>query len=139
MLTTSVSLPIDQVSFWRSRHRKIMRLVPQMLRSQLLRLSPRRGVPRTYNRNAGKMAIVTTRFTETEYDVLHSAAAAFRVSVSWLIYCLIQLWLKSDSPKRTTLSPTNYFFAPRKSDGNSLIFTEGIILSEGIPRKKTTS
>ena len=111
MLTTSVSLPVTFASLWRVRQHEVMRLATRTLRIQFSRQPLRRGVTRMYNRAAEDFSIVTTRFTEAEYDTLHSAAAAFRVSVSWLVCCIIQMWLKPSRRKQGNPFLTNYIFA----------------------------
>lgn len=128
MLITSVSLPTAFAALWRSRQHEVMRLAPRTLRIHFSRVPLRRGVTRMYNRAAGEFSIVTTRFTEAEYDALHSAAAAFRVSVSWLVYCIIQMWLKPSRRKQGNPFLTNYVFIPRYQDKNALIFTESMII-----------
>ncbi len=93
-LVTSVSLPEAEAGLWRGKRAEIMLFSERYLRIQM-RNQIRRAVTRKYNRGAeGKFAIVTTRFAPTEYDTLHFVAAALRVSVSLLIYGLIQLWKK---------------------------------------------
>ena len=136
MLTTSVSLPVTFASLWRARQHEIMHLAARTLRIQFSRMPLRRGVTRMYNRGAGDFAIVTTRFTEAEYDVLHSAAAAFRVSVSWLVYCIIQMWLKPSRRKQWNPFLTNYVFAPRYLDKNALIFSESTMIFRKQQREK---
>ena len=93
-LVTSVSLPEAEAGLWRGKRAEIMLFSERYLRIQM-RNQIRRAVTRKYNRGTeGKFAIVTTRFAPTEYDTLHFVAAALRVSVSLLIYGLIQLWKK---------------------------------------------
>ena len=128
MLTTSVSLPITFASLWRVRQHEVMRLATRTLRIQFSRQPLRRGVTRMYNRAAEDFSIVTTRFTEAEYDTLHSAAAAFRVSVSWLVCCIIQMWLKPSRRKQGNPFLTNYIFVPQESDKNAMIFTESTLI-----------
>ncbi len=100
MLTTSVSLPVKLSEVWRGSQRAIMALAVRSLRVQMRNGEIRRGVKRRYNRMAGGFEIVTTRLTEAEYDTLHCAAAAMRVSVSWLVYhCMILLWMKAGGEK----------------------------------------
>lgn len=137
MLTTSVSLPVTFATLWRSKQYEIMRLATRMLRIQFSRMQLRRGVTRMYNRGMGDFAIVTTRFTEAEYDVLHSAAAAFRVSVSWLVYCMIQMWLKPSRRKQWNPFLTNYVFVPRFLDKNALIFRESTMIFRKQQREKS--
>ncbi len=136
MLITSVSLPIALASLWRSRQHEMMRLLPRILRIQFAKMAFRRGVTRRYNRIAGEFAVVTTRFTEAEYDTLHSAAAAFRVSVSWLVSQIIQFWLKPSRRKQDNPFVTNYSFRPEFSDRNALVFSEGTLITRQSQRDK---
>lgn len=108
MLTTSVSLPVDFARVWRRRQRAIMRLAIRTLRVEMRKVPVRRGVKRRYNRQGGEFEIVTTRFTEAEYDTLHFAAAAMRVSVSWLVYCMIKMWRKRSRRRPVNMHVTNY-------------------------------
>ena len=94
MLKTSVSLPLEYAILWKFNQKKIIKSTIRILRIHLRQGKLRRGVTRGYNHESGKFTIVTTRFTEAQYDALHFVAAALRVSVSWLIYTLIQLWRK---------------------------------------------
>lgn len=92
-LMTSVSLPASAAVHWRSHKREILSHNERFLRL-VMRGQVRRGVTRRYNRSAEVFEIICTRFRPGEYDALHYAAAALRVSVSSLIYLLIRLWLK---------------------------------------------
>ena len=74
----------------------------------MFRNGVRRGVKRRYNRQQGEFHVLTTRFTPAEYDTLHCAAAAMRVSVSWLVYRMIKLWLKPARRLRANTHVTNY-------------------------------
>lgn len=136
MLTTSVSLPVVFASLWRKKQAEIMRLATRMLRIQFSRLQVRRGVTRSYNRIPGDFVIVTTRFTAAEYDTLHSAASAFRVSVSSLVYQIIQMWLKPSRRKQENPFVTNYVFIPSSSCCNALIFSEYTLIYRKLPGEK---
>lgn len=126
MLTTSVSLPVKLSEVWRGSQRAIMALAVRSLRVQMRSGEIRRGVKRRYNRMAGGFEIVTTRFTEAEYDALHCAAAAMRVSVSWLVYQMILLWLKPARRKRRNSHLTNYLLVPLIWNENVGLFTESL-------------
>lgn len=126
MLTTSVSLPIKLSAVWRGSQRAIMVLAVRSLRVQMRGGAIRRGVKRRYNRMAGGFEIVTTRFTEAEYDTLHCAAAAMRVSVSWLVYQMILLWLKPARRKRRNSHLTNYVLVPLIWNENVGVFAESL-------------
>ncbi len=126
MLTTSVSLPVKLSEVWRGSQRAIMTLAVRSLRVQMRNGEIRRGVKRRYNRMAGGFEIVTTRFTEAEYDTLHCAAAAMRVSVSWLVYQMILLWLKPARRNRRNSYLTNYVMVPLIWNENVGVFTESL-------------
>jgi hypothetical protein len=106
MLTTSISLPLSVAQLWRRNQRAIMKIAIRTFRLQMRRNGVRRGVKRAYNRQAEDYSIVTTRFTEAEYDALHFVAASLRVSVSWLIYRMILVWQKP--ARRVNQYVTNY-------------------------------
>ncbi len=108
MLVTSVSLPEYHAAVWRHNQGAVMRMAVRMLRVTMRHNTVRRGVKRRYNRQPGDFEIVTTRFTEVEYDTLHFAASAMRVSVSWLVYTMILLWLKPSRRLRHCGFTTNY-------------------------------
>jgi hypothetical protein len=133
MLTTSVSLPEKEAILWRKRQRSILKLAVRALRVQLRSKKVRRGVKRSYNQAQATFVVVTTRFTEAEYDTLHLAAASMRVSVSWLVYQLILLWKKPARRSRPNLYVTNYelnlcIWAP-----NAAILTESLLFYPKIP------
>jgi hypothetical protein len=88
----------------------------------------RRGVKRRYNRAPGEYLVVTTRFTEAEYDTLHAAAAAMRVSVSWLVYVMILLWQKPARRARCTTHLTNYELDCLKWNENVGVITESLYI-----------
>lgn len=92
-MVTSVSLPANLVPVWRADRRKIMDFGDRFLRL-LLRGDIRRSTTRTYNRSAQEFQVVHVRFSPAEYDALHCAAAALRVSVSSIVCGIIRLWLK---------------------------------------------
>lgn len=94
IVITSISLPAGAALMWRGRKKEILQYGARYLRLQM-RNQLRREIARTYNRKPGEnFVITTTRFTAAEYDTFHYIAAALRVSVSFLIYGLIQLWKK---------------------------------------------
>lgn len=132
MLTTSVSLPAKAASVWRRRQRRILRLVPVVLAQQAKGSKLRRGVKRRYNRGRGKYAIVTTQFSAEQYDTLHAAAAAMRVSVSWLIYQLIILWKGLRGQSTVRMRPTNYELVMHEWSQNTLSLTEKIHFGSAI-------
>ena len=138
MLTTSVSLPVDFAHMWRRRQRAIMRLAIRTLRVQMRKVPVRRGVKRRYNRQSGDFAIVTTRFTEAEYDTLHFAAAALRVSVSWLVYCMIKMWMKRSRRRIANLYVTNYELSLCAWGQNAGILTESLLFYSKFPRLEKT-
>jgi hypothetical protein len=108
MLTTSVSLPATEAEIWRHSQREVMQMAIRTLRLTMFKNGLRRGVKRSYNQRQQNFKIVTTRFTGAEYDTLHCAAAAMRVSVSWLVYRMILLWLKPARRIRGNTHVTNY-------------------------------
>lgn len=127
MLTTSVSLPEKEADLWRKRQRSILRLAVRSLRLQMRGKPVRRGVKRQYNRQPCAFVVVTTRFTEAEYDALHMAAAAMRVSVSWLVYQLILLWKKPSRRNRPNSYVTNYELNLCIWSPNAAILTESLM------------
>ena len=95
----------------------------------------RRGVKRRYNRQPGDYIVVTTRFTEAEYDTLHAAAAAMRVSVSWLVHQMILLWQKPSRRARFATHLTNYVVDCLKWNQNVGVITESLYIWRKIPTK----
>jgi len=138
MLTTSVSLPVDFTRVWRRRQRAIMRFAIRTLRVQMRNAPVRRGVKRRYNRQGGAFGIVTTRFTEAEYDTLHFAAAAMRVSVSWLVYCMIKMWMKRSRRRHAHKYVTNYELNLCAWGQNAGILTESLHFYRKFPRLEKT-
>lgn len=128
MLTTSVSLPKLEAHTWRRHRRAIMAMAIRTLRLTMRTTGVRRGVKRHYNRQEGDFRIVTTRFTEAEYDTLHCAAAAMRVSVSWLVFQMIRLWLKPSRRHRGNRHVTNYYFDCLKWNSNAGVVSESIFI-----------
>ena len=139
MLTTSVSLPEGAATVWRRRQRQVMRMTVRMLRLTMRQNAVRRGVKRRYNRQPGDYMVVTTRFTETEYDTLHAAAAAMRVSVSWLVYQMVLLWQKPARRTRFATHLTNYEFDCLKWNENAGVVTESLFIWPKIRHKNTKS
>ncbi|MBS0618094.1 MAG: hypothetical protein JSR44_07895 [Spirochaetes bacterium] len=124
MLATSVSLPVNTAISWKRQQRAIMKFAVRILRLTMRQKPPRRGVKRMYNHAEGGYEIVTTRFTEAEYDALHFAAATMRVSVSWLVYQMILLWQKPSRRLRENPFLTNYEAFVSNWGQNSGILTE---------------
>ena len=122
-ITTSMSLPASLVAIWRRNRAQILRLTGGLLQ-QASRRHPRRSVARMYNRGMGAMEIVTARFSAEEYDSLHYLAATLRVSVSLLVFELIQFWLNSGEKPKRKLPLTNYSYSIREWGPTRLIFTE---------------
>ena len=108
MIMTSVSLSATSAVHWRRHRRQILKFTIRTLRI-LIRQNPiRRGVARQYNRNTERCIVVTTRFTESEYDTLHYAAAMMRVSVSWIVERIIKLWKKPERHTKDNAHVSNY-------------------------------
>ena len=139
MLITSVSLPKGAATVWRRRQRQVMRVAVRMLRLTMRQNGVRRGVKRRYNRQPGEYLVVTTRFSQAEYDTLHAAAAAMRVSVSWLVYRMILLWQKPARRKRLATHLTNYEFDCLKWNENAGIVTESLFIWPKIHHKNAKS
>ena len=137
MLITSVSLPGVAATVWRRHQRQIMRMAVRMLRLTMRQNGVRRGVKRRYNRQPGEYLAVTTRFTEAEYDTLHAAAAAMRVSVSWLVYQMILLWQKPGRRKQFATHLTNYELDCLKWNQNVGVVTESLFIWAKNPSPKT--
>lgn len=138
MLTTSVSLPATEAQIWRRHQREVMRLAIRTLRLTMFRNGVRRATTRRYNRRASPFVGATTRFTTAEYDTLHCAAAAMRVSVSWLVHRMILLWLKPARRLRGNLHVTNYECDALKWNENAGIITECLLFWPKISRKNHT-
>jgi hypothetical protein len=136
ILTTSVNLPIALAPLWRHNQRRILKLTIRMLRIQMRLHPPRRGVTRAYNTPGMNCSIVTTRFTEAEYDSLHFVAASLRVSVSCLICRLIALWLKPNRRAQLNRFVTNYDLYEVNWGKNSGILNEYLIFWPKIPNTK---
>lgn len=115
ILTTSVSLPANVAQLWRKQKSEIMQFAGRYLRTWM-RQEIRRGVTCAYNRGKGEYAIVTTRFSVTEHDLLRCFASSYRVSVSLLIYGLILLWLKPARRAVRRFFLTNYSCSTGKWD-----------------------
>lgn len=128
MITTSISLPATLSRLWRNQQRAIMRLAIRSLRIQFRELNIERGRARRYNKHDEAFLIVTTRFTEAEYDTLHCAAHALRVSVSWLICQLIRLWIKPSRRLQENPFVTNYDIIPVYCGQNGIVFSENILI-----------
>ncbi|AFM13121.1 hypothetical protein [Turneriella parva] len=128
MMTTSVSLPHQVAAKWRRKQRKIMRMALRNMRVQMRKHKVRRGVTRRYNRVPGERVIVTTRFTEAEYDALHFVAASLRISVSLLIYHLILMWKKASRRHRHNTHVTNYETHVTIWHPNAGIVTESLMV-----------
>lgn len=112
---------------WRAKKREILRFAERYLRIQM-RMQMRREVTRTYNRRPGKKFVITaTRLTAAEYDTFHYIAAVIRVSVSSLIYGLIQLWKKPSRRVIRRFFETNYCAFTSKWDAEAGSAEENII------------
>ncbi|AFM13929.1 hypothetical protein Turpa_3290 [Turneriella parva DSM 21527] len=122
---TSVSLPVSVAPYWRRRKREILGFNERFLRLAM-RGRVRRGVTRRYNRAGEGFEIVCTRFWPGEYDALHFAAAALRVSVSSLVYLLIKLWLKPERRRHLPRFCANYSIVPVVWDSAAGILEESL-------------
>ena len=107
MIVTSISLPEFRAAVWRRNKSKILQFAGAFLQAQSAD-GIKRGVTRRYNRGASNYLIVTVRFSEQEYDAFHCVAAALRISVSALIYELIQMWQNSKPASLPFKILTNY-------------------------------
>ncbi|MBS0618654.1 MAG: hypothetical protein JSR44_10730 [Spirochaetes bacterium] len=124
-LTTSVSLPAEAALLWRSKRGEIMRFGERYLRIQM-RKQVQRAATRKYNRSGTNFEIVTTRFSAAEYDTLHYVASMLRVSVSSLIYGLIQLWKKPARRALRRFFSTNYDCQAVKWDPEAGLMEESL-------------
>lgn len=127
MLTTSVSLPAAAAVLWRRSQRQIFCMALRVLRIRMRGTQVRRGVTRSYNSAGGEYCIVTTRMTEAEYDTLHFVAATLRVSVSSLIFLMIQLWRKKARRKAWSKFLTNYEVYECKWNEFAGVLTEALL------------
>ena len=108
MLKTSISLPTEIIPTWLANRWAIMRMYARFLRIVERKKKFRRKVTRQYNRGNGHCGIVKVGFTTKEYDSLHTMAAGIRVSVSYLIYDLIQFWKKASKKNAKFVVGGNY-------------------------------
>lgn len=108
--------------------RKIMCFAIRMLRIEMRRKAIARGEKIKYNRQGVDFTIVTTRFTEAEYDALHCTAHALRVSVSWLVYKIILLWQKPSRRVHPNPFVTNYEIYPAYCGQNGVAFSESLLI-----------
>lgn len=138
MITTSVSLPENLAGTWRKKQREILRQTLRVLRIQLRKSPVRRGVARRYNKMGTPTEIVTTRFSEAEYDALHLVASAIRVSVSWLVYTLILLWQKPGRRYQPNTHVTNYDCHVTVWQENAGVITESLLFWSKIPKEDFT-
>jgi len=113
-------------NLWRRRQRRILQFMAMALNAETSQGRIRRGIKRRYNRGQGEFEIVTTRFSAAEYDSLHAAASALRVSVSWLVFRLILLWKKLRKRRRVQLYLTNYKLILHAWSSNAISYTETI-------------
>lgn len=126
MLTTSFSLPMNLVRVWRQNSSAILRHSVRFFQQNLAETAVRRGTTRKYNRVGGDFAIVTTRVSESQYDMLHCVAAGMRVSVSSLICSIIKLWLQAGHSDPTVEFVTNYSCTQHYSGPNGLMYSENL-------------
>lgn len=138
MLTTSVSLPTNAAALWRKNQRRIMKMAIRTLRLTMRQKPVRRGVKRIYNRDRGEFQIVTTRFTEAEYDTLHFVASSLRVSVSSLIFKIILLWNKPVRRYKQNNCVTNYDAFVCNWSQFAGVVTESLFFYPKILRKNTS-
>ena len=129
MLVTSVSLPKFYAKIWRENQAVIMFAARRAMRIALRCGNFERGKTRSYNSTKGEFSIVTSRFTEKEYDRLHFLAASLRVSVSSLVFKLIQFWLKPSRKKGPARNATNYSANVVQWDKNGVVVLENLICS----------
>lgn len=133
MIITSISLSEENAAIWRGGQRQLMNFAVPMLRRQMREHGVRRGVARRYNRIAGNYVIVTTRFTEAEYDALHFVASMLRVSVSLLICRLIEMWQKAGRRALRRNHVTNYEISVCAWNANAGVCTESLLFWRKIP------
>lgn len=138
MLTTSVSLPVRVARLWQKNQRQVMKFAIRLMRLTMRQKPVRRGVKRTYNREVGEFQIVTTRFTEAEYDALHFVASSLRVSVSSLIYRMILLWTKPNRRYTHNRYVTNYDAFVCNWSQFAGVVTESLFFYPKILRKNTS-
>ncbi len=127
MLVTSVSLGSTAGALWRRHQRIILKLAIRTLRVQMRRHGVRRGVTRRYNCVGEQMQIVTTRFTEAEYDTLHFVASSLRVSVSFLVSKMIEMWQKRTRRHGVKRHATNYDLFECNWSENGGVLTESLL------------
>ena len=133
MIITSISLSEENAAIWRGNQRHLMHFAVPMLRRQMRQNGVRRGVARRYNRIGGNHVIVTTRFTEAEYDAFHFLASMLRVSVSLLICRLIEMWHKAGRGALPRKHVTNYEINVCTWNANAGVCTESLLFWQKIP------
>lgn len=136
MIITSVSLSENNAAFWRANQRQLLVYAVPMLRRQMREQGVRRGVARKYNRIEGNSVIVTSRFSEAEYDALHFVASMQRVSVSLLICRLIEMWQNAGPRRLGRNHATNYDLNICVWNQNAGVCTESLLFWRKIPRVK---
>lgn len=92
-IKTSISLPTPALAVFFSNYSALRRNLPQLLKT-MHRQQPTRNRLRQYNRQGCETARVNVYWTMDEYNALHGVAAAIRVSVSFLVYQMLQLLLQ---------------------------------------------
>jgi hypothetical protein len=106
-MATSISLPEIYARYWQNHRREVMDFADRYLRL-IMRFAIRRETTVTYNRAKGAYRIIHVRFTPEEYDALHCAADALRVSVSSIVCGIIRLWLKPQRRAQGVRYRANY-------------------------------
>jgi hypothetical protein len=89
-IKTSVSMPIRSCNAFFTRRVMLRQRMGNCLR-ELRRLKPRRDRSRIYNLGQGKTAHVNVYWTIEEYNKLHHVASVLRVSVSYLIFMMLEV------------------------------------------------
>ena len=124
-ICTSVSLPESHAKIWQKNRKLILAHAERFMR-MAMRKTPQRESARKYNRVSAKYTIVNVRFDVTVYKAFTYAATSLRVSVSSLIYQLINLWLKPARRKHLPKFCANYSFSTIVWDPMAGIIEEGL-------------
>lgn len=124
-IKTSISLPSPALADFFSNYSALRRNLPQLLKT-MHRQQPTRNRLRQYNRQHGETERVNVYWTMDEYNALHGVAAAIRVSVSFLVYQMLQLLLQGK-----TFEPvfSNYSFRIKAWTASRMHTEEAITFS----------
>ena len=94
--------------------------------------SPRRDKARSYNRSKDEFTIVQVYWPLEVYNKLHAVAAAFRVSVSYLVYSML-MEMSAQPGEKPKKNFSNYVMIVRSWTKNTLHIEEIIHIEDDPP------